>query len=188
MNKKAFISGFLSLIILFLAFIFLFIKINFFSNKNNTDLTAELRKSASENLIKNPLTESPFYKNWNLYKSRFENYSFSLPNDWVIKECQENEDCEYYPATRINKINEENVFLQFTLISGGVSQCIFGLNSKNNQIDSNQFKKLKYGAGDFKIHMPVKHNNWCFEIIGNYTNDSEKEILIKILSSFRFAD
>ncbi|MFZ3301783.1 MAG: hypothetical protein WA152_03670 [Microgenomates group bacterium] len=183
MNKRVVI-----VLICALSLFFLLITkiINLYLTQIHQNKTAELRKSPTKNLVKIQLVESPLYKDWNLYKSRFMNYSFSVPKDWVIKECQENEDCEYYSSTHIHKIDNNDIFLQITLFSEGKSQCVFGLNSKDNQIDSNQLNNLKYGSTDFKVQMPIRHNSTCFELLGNYADDNEKEVLLKILRSFKF--
>jgi len=146
------------------------------------------RLSTTKNVTAIPLIKSPSINDWYFYESRFGNYSFSFPKDWVIKECQIGEDCEFYSATRIDS-KTQNASLQISFFSPGTSQCIFNLVSDGEQINKHYLDVLKYGTpANPQISMPIKHRSDCFEFIGKYSSTQEKEIIQKVLSSFRFVN
>lgn len=185
--KKLLLVVFLGYLIIWIG-IFTYFRIGEFNQK------AELRNnrlSKTENVTAIPLTYSFSINDWYFYKSRFGNYSFSFPKNWVIKECQIGEDCEYYSATSIqlnnNDSNTQKASLSISFSSPVNSRCTSNLVSDGEQIDKQYLDVLKYGApSNPQISMPIKHGNDCFEFLGRYSSTEEKETIQKVLSSFRF--
>lgn len=148
------------------------------------------RISKTKNLTAIPLKESPILHDWYYYQSRSGDYSFSFPKNWIIKECQVGEDCDYYPATSIHPLNSPQDVLQRTFLQisyQGISQCAYDLVSNGDQISAQYLDVAKYyGSIDRAISMPIKHGKDCFEFLGNYSTNEEEDVIRKVLSSFRF--